>query len=320
MNRAFKWVGGAVLAIIGLAVLAIAGVRFLLPRVPLDPTFQVQATPEKLARGKYLVENVSACVDCHSKRDWGHYAGPVVAGTEGQGGERFGPEGGLPGTFHAPNITPAGLGEWTDAEIARAIVSGVTRGGEALFPIMPYKSYQHLTRDDLEAVVAHLRTLPKIDNAVPPRQMTFPMSVIVRLMPGPWTAPSAADPKDKVAHGGYLTKVAGCADCHTPKDHGKPIPGKELAGGFAFVLPDGTVRSANITPDPETGIGSWSEEIFVARFKAHAGEAGRTMPVPAGKKNTVMPWSVYAGMTPEDLGAIHAYLKTVPAVKNRVEN
>lgn len=310
----------AVLALVLLAALALGMVIAFKPDVPLDPSFEVEVSPEKLARGKYLVEHVSACLDCHSKRDWSHFAGPVVPGTEGQGGERFGPEGGLPGTFHAPNITPAALHDWSDAELARAVVSGVSRDGTALFPVMPYSSYRHFTRPDLEAVVAFLRTLPRLENPVPARQMTFPMNVIVRLIPKPWTPSAPVDPANKVAHGGYLAQIAGCAECHTPKDHGKPVPGMEFAGGLLFPLPGGVVRAANITPDAETGIGSWSEDIFVARFKAHEGEAGRTMPVPAGRPNTVMPWTVYSGMTKEDLGALHAFLKTVPAVKNRVAN
>jgi hypothetical protein len=72
-----------------------------------------------IERGKYMAWHVMACMDCHCKRDFSKFSGPVVPGTDGMGGERFGPEFGLPGNIYSRNITPAAIGKWTDEEIIR---------------------------------------------------------------------------------------------------------------------------------------------------------------------------------------------------------
>jgi hypothetical protein len=68
------------------------------------------------------------------------------------------------------------------------------------------------------------------------------------------------------------------------------------------------VRAANISPDVETGIGSWSEEQFIARFREYQGEAGRSIPLGEEGYNSLMPWTMYADMTDADLGAIYTFL------------
>jgi len=282
------------------------------------PELRVEATAEKVARGRYLANHVSVCVDCHSERDWGYFSGPVAHGTEGQGGERFGEEMGLPGTLYARNITPAGVGEWSDGELARAFTTGVTPDGRALFPIMPYPAYAQLSDGDVEALVAYLRTLPARPNRVPERELHFPMNLIVRTIPQPREPQPAVDRSDPVAYGRYLVTIAGCAECHTMADQGKKRDDMTLAGGFEFQMPGGVVRSANITPHPETGIGRWSEDGFVARFKSFAGEAAR-IPLEDGSVNTPMPWTLYAGMEEQDLRAIYRYLRTAKPVEHAVE-
>ncbi len=71
---------------------------------------------------------------------------------------------------------------------------------------------------------------------------------------------------------------------------------------------DYVVRAANISPDKKTGIGSWSQEQFIARFRDFQGESGRTIPLGEEGFNTLMPWTMYADMTDADLGAIYAFL------------
>ena len=77
-------------------------------------------------------------------------------------------------------------------------------------------------------------------------------------------------------------------------------------------------RSANITPDVKTGIGSWTEANFIARFKAYADSAYTVPDVQPGEFNTIMPWMMYKNITEEDLAALYAYLRTVPAIENEV--
>jgi len=224
------------------------------------------------------------------------------------------------GTLYAPNITPARLSTWTDGEVLRAMVSGVSKDGSPLFPLMPYDALRQMSREDAESIIAFIRTLPPVARDVPPSQLNFPMNLIVRTMPSP--APplpeTAPDPSDRLAYGKYLTTIASCVTCHTKMEWGEPLPGMAFAGGLEFQMRSGGVQySANITSDLETGIGRWTMEQFVARFKsiADADEASLAL---NGRRNTEMPWRDYGGMTTEDLRAIFTYLQTIPAVRHAV--
>jgi mono/diheme cytochrome c family protein len=321
VNPRVKWLGIAVAA---LALIGASGVGYLLvafPKVGPAPNQAVQSSPELLERGRYLATHVSGCIDCHSERDWQRFSGPIVPGTEGKGGLRFGRENGMPGTIFAKNITPAALGNWSDGELVRAFTAGVSRDGSALFPVMPYPSYSAMCERDAHAIVVYLRSLRPIENAVLPSALGFPMNLIARTIPAEANPGPCPGPANAVALGAYLAKIAGCAECHTPKNHGKPLPGMDFAGGFAFEgMPNGggTVRSSNITPDVGTGIGGWKKEDFVQRFRAF-GNPNALVAVKPGAFNTVMPWTIYAGMSDGDLSAIYEYLRTVPPVNNRVE-
>jgi len=321
MLKKILLVVGALILLVALAVGG--GLAYLVtsfPRVSPAEELKVATSPELVARGRYLAHNVAVCLDCHSARDWEKFSGPLVPGSLGKGGEYFGRDFGFPGDFYARNVTPAGIGDWTDGEVLRAFTAGVGRDGRPFFPVMPYPSYAAMTRADAEAIVAYLRTLAPIEHAVPDSAPAFPMNLVLRTLPKDAAFGPEPDATDSVARGRYLTTIGACADCHTPKDHGAPIPGKVLAGGFEFRMPIGTVRSANLTPDPETGIGSWTRAQFVKRFKDMDPQAGYAPPaVDAGAFNTVMPWTMYAGMTPEDLGAIYDYLRSLPPVKHPVE-
>jgi hypothetical protein len=226
---------------------------------------------------------------------------------------------GFPGIFYSSNITPAAVGDWTDSELIRAIAGGVSRDGTALFPVMPYLEYGALAQEDLYSIIAYLRTLHARENDVPERTIDFPMNLIVRTLPQTPRPHPNPDPSDPVAYGEYLSLVAGCAFCHTPAEQGTPVPGMEFAGGFVFEGTWGTVRSANLTPEPDTGIGGWEKEYFVELFKVWDTPEPELRPVEAGDFNTVMPWHMYAKMTEEDLSAIFDFLQTVKPVRNQVE-
>ncbi|HYE73479.1 MAG TPA: c-type cytochrome, partial [Blastocatellia bacterium] len=118
-----------------------------------------------------------------------------------------------------------------------------------------------------------------------------------------------------------ISGLAACAECHTPADNrGNRLAGMEFAGGFEFPLPDGSkVRSANITPDKETGISNMTKEQFISRFKSFAATAYQAPEVKAGEFNTVMPWTFYGRMTEKDLNAIYEYLRTLTPVNHQVE-
>lgn len=305
-----------------LSVIAVGGYAFLMLRFPaVGPAKDVNivATPDMIARGEYLANHVTVCMDCHSEHDINRFANPVIPGTEGKGEHMLGHEHGFPGELYAPNITPAALNDWSDGEILRAIVEGVSKDGRPLFPLMPYTEYRHLSQQDANAIVAYLRTLPAIESELPTSTLDFPLNLIVRTMPKPYEPPAAVNPADTIAYGKYLADIGGCRGCHSLEKQGTPVEGMEWAGGNEYPsFSGGTVRASNISPDPETGIGLWTEDFFVTRFKAYASDT-LSMPVTPGSFNTLMPWRHYAGMTEDDLRSIYRFLRTVPPVKNRVE-
>ena len=148
----------AVLAVVLLGGLGVAGFAWgLRPRMRPAPDRKVEATPEKLVRGRYLAENVAACFHCHSQADKSLFGTPPKPGTVGGGGMCMGPEDDFPGALCASNLTSdleTGLGQWTDGEIIRAIREGVSRDGRPLMAIMPYGFYREMSDEDVEAIVA----------------------------------------------------------------------------------------------------------------------------------------------------------------------
>jgi mono/diheme cytochrome c family protein len=312
----------------GLVVLVGVGVAWLALRSPAQrppSTEKVDATPARLARGEYLVVHVADCVGCHSDFHADRFALPIKKGTEGQGGYPFDARLGVPGLVQAQNITQDkehGLGDWTDGEILRAIREGVDRKGAALFPMMPYEYFREMSDEDSRSVVAYLRTLPAIPHAVAPRHLDFPVNLMIKFAPRPVDG-SVPEPNrsDPLAYGKYLVTVAGCRECHTPHDDkGQRVRGQEFSGGWVMPGPWGRVVTANITPDPDNYMGRASRDEFIGRFKSFEGLDGENAPVAPSGKNTVMPWARFAGMTPEDLGAIYDYLKTLKPIKKKINS
>jgi mono/diheme cytochrome c family protein len=299
----------------------VAYIKLALPDVGPAPDLTIEATPERLARGEYLANAVVGCNECHAKRDFTKFAGPIEPNTFGRGGELFGVEMGFPGNYYAPNITPYGIGNWTDGELFRAITSGVSKDGRALFPIMPYPHFAKMDKEDIYAIIAYIRTLEPIEYTAPKSETTqFPVTLLINTMPQPATFSERPPKEELIKYGEYITNAAICMDCHTQQVKGQYQMDKYMAGGFEFPMPSGgTVRSANITPDAETGIGAWTEEQFLSRFKTYADSTYTPAEVSHGALNTMMPWGYYSKMKDEDLKAIFAYLKSLPPIKNEVE-
>jgi len=141
------------------------------------------ADPTAIARGKYLV-TVASCHDCHTpgyflgKPDMARYLGGSDVGFE------------LPGlgVFHGPNLTPdkaTGLGAWTDAQVVAAIQTGARPDGRLLAPIMPYHAFAALTKQDVAAIVAFLRSIPAVRNKVvgPFGPTETPTSFVMKVVP-----------------------------------------------------------------------------------------------------------------------------------------
>ena len=321
MKKLLKVLGG----LLGAVVIGICGlliyVSTALPNVDPAPDLKIELTDDRIQRGEYLANTVFACVDCHSDKDYTKFGLTIVEGTKGKGGGLFGTKMGLPGDYYAKNLTPYHLGNWTDGEIFRAITTGVDKDGNALFPIMPYTNYRRVDPEDIYDIIAYLRTLEPIEYDVPESSSDFPMNFIINTIPGEPDFTERPDPSDKIAYGKYLVTAASCADCHTPMEQGNPIAGMEFAGGMDFELAlGGVVTSANITPDINTGIGSWTEEAFIARFKSFqdTNNVINKNVVKPGDFNTEMPWRFYSNMSEEELSAIYAFLKTQSPVSHQI--
>lgn len=284
---------------------------FLGPRARVLTDRHFEATPERLARGKYLTVGLLGCEMCHSPKDWKMHGAPDLPGMELAG--QVVPMPGLPGTIVAPNLTPdkeTGAGTWSDDALARAIREGVGHDGRALFPMMPYTDYRRLSDEDVASVVVYLRSIAPVRNALPATQMIFPVKYLIRNVPQPLTsALPAPNMSDTLTRGRYLVKL-GCG-CHTPADRKGPIPGMELGGGEHLQGPWGDVTSANITSDP-SGISYYDEARFITTL--------RTGYVGARELSSIMPFGQFKNLSDDDLKAIFAYIRSVPPVKHHVDN
>ena len=319
MKKILKIFGYGLVAVMIIIAVLLTYVKTILPNVGSAPELKVEITTEKIERGNYLANHVMLCMDCHSTRDWSLFSGPMISGTEGKGGETFDQKLGFPGKYIAPNLTPYNLLSWTDGEIFRAVTSGVSKDGRALFPIMPHHLYGQLDKNDIEAVIAYIRSLISIENETEISSSDFPMNFIINTIPKKPAFSKIPQQSEKINYGKYMITAAGCIDCHTKQDKGKFV-GELYAGGFEFKLQDGSVvRSTNLTPDKTTGLGNWSSEQFINRFKMYADSSYVNPKVTPGEFQTTMPWTMYSGMREEDLEAIFAYLQTLSPVYNQVE-
>ena len=274
-----------------------------------------EPTPARLERGTYLVRSVAGCLFCHSDVDTSVRGLPIQVGMAGAGRTIEAEE--MP-WLTAPNLTShaeTGAGQWTDDMLARAIREGIGHDGRALFPFMPYANYRKMSDEDLAAVITYIRSLPAVDRENPSSDIPFPVNRLINSLPQPIEGsvpePDLSTPEKR---GEYLTTLASCTDCHTPRnEQGAYLPGMEFAGGniLKFVGAREPRAAANLTPSPN-GIPYYDEDLFVEVF--------RTGQVRGREITDLMPWGHYRGMTDEDLKAIFAYLKTLPPIDHYVDN
>ena len=266
-------------------------------------------------RGNYLVNTIMACGNCHSPRDG---EGKPIADRALSGGLSFATP-----AFDAtaPNITPdaeTGIGSWSDAEIRRALVEGSRPdhgrlAGVALAAIMPANFYKALLPDDLEAVIAYLRTVKPVRNQVPDPVYKVPVHR------DPYPDADAGFSKsmfaDPVRRGAYLVTIGHCMECHSAWSRGVSDFKTGLGhGGRVFPLregsPDRTASStaANITSHPTAGIGAWTDAEIVRAVTQGIARDGRALKPP-------MAYGYYAALKGSDLADIVAYLRTVPPLQ-----
>lgn len=223
------------------------------------------------------------------------------------------------GDFHVPNISPdkaTGIGDWSTLDLVNAMKRGIRKDGVHLYPAFPYTSYQHIRFEDIIDLKGYLDTLPAVDNAVPPTALTFPFSFRRGL--GLWQLlyvngeTFAPDPAatDAVNRGAYLIKGPGhCTQCHSPRNfYGGIIASREYSGA---PLAAGEGSAPNITPDKDTGIGTWSVADIVAMFKT-----GFLPDFDVVGSDMADVQRNLAKLTPEDQNAMAEFMKTLPAISS----
>ena len=269
---------------------------------------------EQIARGKYIFGAAAGC-GCHTE--------PEKAATLlNAGGRKYdGPF----GTVYATNITPdaeTGIGKWTDDQIITAIRSGRRPNGERLIPVHPYPTFNGIAEEDLRALVAYLRSVPPVRRANTPKKITVPMFETVFLPAwlatfAPRETPPPTAPASGLARGEYLVRAVGhCGECHTPRGMTQALDNSRfLAGNPKGKGPEGS-EVPNITPDKDTGL-KWTEEQIVTYLATGNLPNGD---VAGGLMGEVIQGSSagYKDMTKADLTAIARYLKSIPAIKNKI--
>jgi cytochrome c553 len=279
--------------------LRICGLAFIL--VGVFSSMSSAETP--VERGSYLVNTIGACGNCHARDTAANRTSDLAGGLEINDSQV--------GLIVMPNITPdpeTGIGKWTVGEIGVALRDGKRPDGSIIGPPMPIPVYRQMSDHDAEAMAAYLLSLKPIRNPLTRSQYKVPLPPNYGS-----TITHVDDPvtTDKVSYGSYLVSLGHCVRCHTPPGDGKPFNmDLAFAGGrefprFGEIAPS---VSRNITPDPEQGIGKWSDDGIKQAITQAIRPDGTKLAGP-------MPYDWYANITPADLDAIVAYMRTIKPVK-----
>ncbi|WP_370086454.1 cytochrome c [Ekhidna sp.] len=275
-------------------------------------SFEHQSSPEIIARGKKL--STMLCANCHMDMSTRKLTGKRMKDAPAEFGEIF-----------SANITQDktyGIGEWTDGEIVYLLRTGIKRDGQYAPPYMA--KLPHMADEDINAIIAFLRSDDRMVQAEKKADISPKPSLLTKLLCRvafkPFPMPSEAIPLPDTANtlelGKYLAHNLDCFSCHSAdfKSNNYMEPEKSVgyfAGGNVPLDLEGRVKpTPNLTPDEETGIGSWTKDEFIraVRFGQKEGESALSYPM--------IP---YTQLTEYEVGAIYDYLMTIPPISNKVE-
>ncbi len=292
-----------------LVLLALAGgALFWLMTGPNDlPADTLKPRTADLANGRTMF-NVGGCASCH--------ATPVK---DAKPEDRLKLGGGLGlktpfGIFKAPNISPdanTGIGTWTEYQFANAMLRGMGRNGEHLYPAFPFSSYQRMRLNDVRDLYAYIKTLPTVAKLSEPHELSFPFNIRRGLGLWKWmfldgrTFADNPQRSPEINRGAYLVEGPGhCAECHSPRNLAGGIDGdKRFAGGPD---PEGEGWVPNITQHKE-GIGAWSAADIAFMLEIGQTPSGDSV---GGSMTEVI--TNTAALSAADRKAMSAYLKTIP--------
>jgi mono/diheme cytochrome c family protein len=301
-NRWLKWIGTLIAGLLtlipaALLILALVGYAKLNARFdnPVEDV-QVARTPAQIARGEKLA---NACASYHSPGNQ-----PPLSGTNFIVKFDFPPM----GTLYAPNLTPSGnISDWTDGELIRAIREGVNKNGRSLL-IMPADQYRNLSDEDVQALVAFLRSQPADGGPTPANSFNVLGAIFTNLSDfrtaqqpvGHVSAP----PAGTVEYGKYMVDIIGCRSCHGPELQGRVEtgqPGPPAGPNLTLIIPQ------------------WTEEEFMAFFNSGTLPGGGKVPVltlSSGYSEPRMNWPMVRAVTTDDeLKAMYAYLHSLQPVE-----
>jgi mono/diheme cytochrome c family protein len=255
-----------------------------------------------IERGAYLAK-AADCMVCHTAPGGKDYAG-------GLGFK-------LPfGTLYSTNITPdkdTGIGNYSDQDFLNALHRGVRRDGARLYPAMPYTSYTYISDDDALAIKAYLFSLPPVRATTPANTLAFPFNQRWAMMlwsalfnPDTRFAPDTSK-SPEWNRGAYLAEaLAHCGECHTPRNLAFALNNRQK---FAGAVTAGW-RAFNISADKATGLGAWRDDELISYLSTgHAAGHGTA----SGPMGEAVDHS-FSQFAPEDIRAIVAYLRSVPAI------
>ncbi len=296
MKTLLKWFGLGLAGLISLLVMAVVAI-YLLSMLQMNKTYTIQPQPVTLPNDVAAIAEgqrqytTRACIDCH---------GPDGAGTLVVDDPLF-------GRISGSNLTPGvgGIGQnYSNLDWVRAIRHGVNPNGRPLL-IMPSHEYNPLNDDDLGAIIAYLKSLPPVDhtppaNSVGPLGRMLLVTDLVAVLPAKQIDHTAPRPASvargvTVEYGKYVSQT--CTGCHGSGLSGGPIPG----------MPPEPPLPRNLTPDSATGLGTWSEQDFIAAIREGRRPDGAILDPKA------MPWPSFRLMTDEELSALWLYLQSIPA-------
>lgn len=297
MKRVLKWLGWIAAGLLGIVILAILGV-YLISSLRIQKTYQIPTENVPIPTGEKAIAEgqrqffTHGCIDCHDTNGAGKMVidDPIIGHVTGA------------------NLTPGEGGSgrtFTDADWVRAIRHGVGSDQKPLI-VMPSLEYNKMNNEDLGYLIAYLKTLPPVDRVIPPQSLgplgrILLITKAVAILPAEQidhaaVRPEAVSKGPTVEYGHYLASQT-CIGCHGETLSGGPVPG----------LPPETPFPRNLTPDQETGLGTWSEADF-ARLLREGQRPDGTSVDPAK-----MPYPAFQYYTDEEITALWLYLQSLPA-------
>ncbi|CAK0780043.1 Cytochrome c [Gammaproteobacteria bacterium] len=266
-----------------------------------------------IRQGEYLFR-LAGCQGCHT--DSANHGAPLAGGRALE--TPF-------GIFYSPNITPDpthGIGKWSEYDFVHAITQGIgSAAGQGIvsgtghyFPVFPFPAYTHLSRADLHALWTYLRTVPPVAQANRRHETPWYLGSIASwgwqllfFKHGIELGQAAANRGEYIA-----TALAHCGECHTPRTRFGTLD-RSLSYAGTSQGPEGAVVP-NITPDPKTGIGQWTQADLVDFFK----DGG----LPNGDYTGGLMAEVIDNglkyLTREDAEALATYIRGLPPIEHAV--